>query len=250
MPYQAQQIVTLACQTAKVPAWTTQGGQLLNFILSELCQTYDLAAARKTYNFSFNSSNNAASTAASGSGPYPLPTDWLRPDKNDVFYVIDGVPYVMIPQSLAWYNAQVQQAGLENYPQNYAIDMAPIQTQTYPLMYVWMPASGSYPVTAVYYSQMPDITNPQSSSTIPWFPNQTYLIRRLTGELMEIAGDDRAARYLGGVAKDGFEGAVALLDRYLKLQDDKAQVVQTVSLDRRRFGLKWDKLPFTKTIGW
>lgn len=243
MPLQAQQIVSLACNTAKNPAWTVQAGQLLNFILSDLCQSYDLDVARQTVNFSFNS------VAGSNSGPYTLPTDWLRPDKNNVFYTIQGVKYVMIPESLAEFNAQVQQAGLNSYPENYAVDNEPIASGGGPLMYVWPPAAGSYPVTAVYYSQMADITNPQSSATIPWFPNQTYLLRRLAGEMMLLSGDNRAERFLGGVDKDGFLGAAALLDRYLKMKDD-VQVVQQVTLDRRRFGLAFDKLKNTKLIGW
>lgn len=252
MPYQAQQIVTLACQTAKNPAWLVQGGQLLNMILSELCQDYDLAVARQTYNFFFNSSTNAANTSAVNSGPYPLPINYLRPDKDNVFYTIQGVKYVMIPETLAEFNAQVQQAGLNSYPENYAVDNQPISDAGYPLMYVWPPAAGSYPVTMVYYSQMADITTPESSTVIPWFPNQTYLLRRLTGELMLVSGDDRAARFLGGITNDGgseFLGAAAILDHYLKMKDD-VQAVKQVTLDRRRFGLAFDKLRNTKTIGW
>ncbi|HWJ39934.1 MAG TPA: hypothetical protein VNT29_02320, partial [Candidatus Limnocylindrales bacterium] len=177
MPLQAQQIVTLAVQTAKVPSWTQQAGQLLNVILSELCTDYDLAVNRKTFNFTFNSG------AGSNYGPYTLPTDWLRADKNDVFYTILGVKYVMIAQTLAQFNAQVQQPGLAQYPEYFAVDNSPIATQGAPVMYVWPPAAGSYPVTAVYFGQMPDIATPETSTVIPWFPSQQYLIRRLTGDL-------------------------------------------------------------------
>src|SRR5208337_3122916 len=131
MPLQAQQIVSLACQEAKVPAWTTQAGQRLNLILSELCTDYDLSVARATFNFNFNSSTGM------NSGPYTLPLNWLRADKDDVFYTIQGVKYVMIPETLAQFNSQVQQAGLNAYPENYAVDNAPIGQQAAPLMYVW-----------------------------------------------------------------------------------------------------------------
>lgn len=245
MALQAQQIVSLACATAKVPSWTSQAGQLLNVVLQELCQDYDLAEARKSYSFNFASVN--------GSGPYSLPTDWLRADRDDVFYTISGVKYVMIPVALAEYNALVQQAGLNAYPENYAVDNAPLATQGAPQMYVWPPAAGAYPVTAVYYSQMADIATPETSSTVPWFPNTLYLLRRLAGELLLLSNDDRAPQFLGGVTQqaDGSEflGAAAILDRYLKNKDD-SQVTHRVTLDRRFFGNAYNKLKNTKTIGW
>lgn len=247
MPYQAQQIVALACQTAKCPSWTSQAGQLFNMILNELCTDYDLAVNRTTFNFTFNSSYGQ------NSGPYTLPTDWLRADKDDVFYTIQGVKYVMIPVTLAQFNAMVQQPGLNAYPENYAVDNSPINSGGAPLMYVWPPAGGSYAVTCVYFRQMPDITTPESSETIPWFPLQLYLLRRLTGELMLINGDDRAAQFLGGETQQGgstFLGAAAVLDRYLKNEGD-SQAVKVVSLDRRLFNsYDWSRLPNTKTIGW
>lgn len=248
MPLQAQQIVTQACQTAKVPAWTTQGGQLLNMILSELCQTYDLAVAQQTLNTTFFSGTNGYATNT-GSYYQWLPTNYLRPDKDDLFYIIQGVKYILIPCTLAQLNAKVETAGLNGYPEYFAVDTEPLSDGGAPIGYFWPPPAGSYALTMVYYSQMADIANPQSSATVPWFPNQSYLLRRLTGELMTISGDDRASRYLGGVDKDGFEGATALLDRYLKMKDD-VQVPKQVTLDRRLFQNRWDKARNTKIIGW
>jgi len=254
MPFQAQQLVTLACATAKCPSYVTQAGIMLNMILSELCTSYELDVARKTtyFNFVANAIANPTTGIPPSSGPYTLPSDWLHSDRDDVFYTIQGVKYIMIPQSLAQFNAQVQQPGLNAYPENYAVDNGPIASGGAPLMYVWPPAGGAYAVTAVYYSQMPDITSPETSTTIPWFPNQTYLLRRLTGELMLLSGDDRAATFLGGESIQSgstFMGAAAILEHYLKMKDD-AQVVKTVTLDRRLFTASWSKLPNTKTIGW
>ena len=48
MALQAQQIVALATQIAKVPGYTLQAGQMLNMILADLAETYDLEVARKT----------------------------------------------------------------------------------------------------------------------------------------------------------------------------------------------------------
>jgi len=243
MPLQAQQIVSYACSVAKAPAYTTQAGDFLNLILQELC-SYDLDVIRSVYNFTFNSS------AGNNQGPYTLPTNWLRSNRGDVLYTILGVPYIMIPIQLSEFDALVEQAGLNAYPVNYAIDTSPIATQGHPQMWVWPPAAGSYPVTARYFSQMADISTPASSSTIPWFPDQAYLLRRLTGEVMTLTGDDRAPSWLGGEdPQSGFLGAGALLDRYLKTQGE-SDAVKTVSLDRRRFGSTYLGLPNTKTIGW
>ena len=100
MPLTSAQLVSLSCAEAKVPGWVTQAGQKLNLILNELC-SYDLDVTRQTYQFNFN--------VALGSGPIPLPTNWQRANRNDVFYTILGVKYVMIPVSLAEFDALVQQ---------------------------------------------------------------------------------------------------------------------------------------------
>lgn len=41
-----------------------------------------------------------------------------------------------------------------------------------------------------------------------------------------------------------------MLARYLKMKDNKTNRGQTVKLDRRRFGSRYDNLPVTKTVGW
>lgn len=236
------QLVNLACQTAKVPGWTQLAGQKLNLILQELSQAYDIATNRQTFNFTFNSGTGTQS------GPYTLPANWLRANRDDVFYVILGVTYRMTPISLAEYDALVQQAGLSEYPAKYAVDNSALASQGSPVMYVWPPPSGSFPVTARYFAQMPDILMPETSAVIPWFPSQVYLERRLSGEMMLLSNDDRAVVFLGGRDENGFEGAAALLDRYLKSEGD-SQVVKTVTLDRRLFGPSFDRAKNTKTIG-
>ena len=243
MPLTSQQLVTISCFEAKVPGWTTLAGQKLNMILNDLC-SYDIDVIRKTYQFNFNTSL--------GSGPIPLPTNWLRANREDVFYTIIGVQYVMIPCSLAEFDAFVQQPGLSQYPEYYAVDNSGIATQGAPNMYVWPPPSGAFPVTARYYSQMPDIATPETSAVIPWFPDQIYLQRRLTGEMLLMANDDRSTMYLGHTSRDekgSFLGSAALLERYLATADD-AQAVKRVTLDKRYFGTPFDKLRNTKTIGW
>ena len=254
MPYTAAQLVKQACAVAKCPGFVTQAGVYLNQILSELCTSYEFDVARKTafFNFATGVTVDPQSGIPASSGPYALPTDWLHADRDDVFYNIQGVKYIMIPESLAEFNSQVQQPGLNAYPEYYAVDNGPIATQGAPLMYVWPPAGGSYAVTIVYYAQMPDITTPETSSTIPWFPYQQYLLRRLTGEMMTLTNDDRAVQvpWWSRPAIGAFMGAGALLNHYLKMKDDN-QAVKTVTLDRRQFNnSNWARLQNTKTIGW
>ena len=232
MALTAAQIVNLACQIAKCPGFTSQAGQFLNAILSDLSQTYDFEIARGKYNFSFNS------VAGSGSGPYTLPTNWLRGKDKSIFYTIDGVPYPMINIELDQYDDLTNTAGLNSYPNYYATDMS----QSPPAMYVWPPASGSYPVTARYYKQMTDIFSPETSSVIPWFQNTQYLVTELAARLMDITDDERK-EVKRAEAKD-------LLTHFLKMKDDRGGKVNQVQLDRRVFRNNFNRLPDTKNIGW
>ena len=117
-------------------------------------------------------------------------------------------------------------------------------------MLFWQVPSGAYPATVRFYSQMSDIANPQTSSAIPWFPHQTYLRRRVAGELMMTSDDDRASQFLGADEERTPEGAAVLLRRFLQMKDDRGTRTRTVQLDRRRFGTSFDRLRNTKTIGW
>ena len=242
MPLQAQQICSLARQDARCPGFTVQSGQLLNMILSDLCQTYDFDLAKKTYNFNFNPGQLNSLTQAY----QDFPSDYLRGVRNECFYVIQGQPYPMIPCDLAEFDMFVQQAGMQNFPYYFTVDMS----QTPPRALFYDIPSGAYPVTVRYFSQMPDITTPETSTVVPWFPNQTYLRRRLGGELMSLTDDERAPDFLSDMEEAHPNGAGVMLRKYLKMKDDNENRVQTVKLDRRRFGQNWTTLPNTKTIGW
>lgn len=236
------QICSLAREIAKCPGYTTQSGQMLNAILLELSQNYDFDLIKANYQFSFNTGG------VSGSGPYPLPANWYRGIDEAIYYTIDGVPYPMVNITYTEYQNLVQQPGFQSYPSFYATDMS----QTPPVMWVWPPASGAYPVSADYFKQSPTITTPETSTDIPWFPVPNYLYTRLAGELMKITNDDRVAGFLGSEdPKLDTEGSAAsILRRYLKMKDDMGGKVHEVKLDRRRFGRNFSRLPNTKTIGW
>lgn len=240
MALQAQQIVTLAAQEAKCPGFTSQAGQFLNLTLQDICMDYDTDAALGTN--LFNLSN--------GTGPYILPSDYLRTrvvdGKDEFFYTISGVPYPMIQVTKAEYDWLVQTAGFSSFPQQYATDMS----VSPPQLFVWPPSSGSYPATQRYQRLMPDIATPETSATIPWFPNSTILQRSVTGRLMGITGDSRQAEYMAEDFEKYPMSWKALLSSWLKNASDREGAVKTVGLDRRRFSRRYDTLRNTKQIGW
>ena len=247
-----QQIITLCVQAAKCPGYTAQAGQIYNTILEELCLNYNLDVTKKFFTFNFNPSlATVVGNAAIGSGPYPLPADFLRcVDEKSVYWTLLGVPYPMIPIDLAEFDMSVQQAGLNAYPYWFCTDVslndAATEGLSVPYAYVYPPPSGAYPVFVRYFSLMAPIATPETSTAYPWFPDTAYLRTRLTGELLAITDDDRADDFLG----DGPRGAQTLIKRYLPMKDDHQNRSTNVSLDRRRFSGDFNKLRNTKTIGW
>ena len=250
MALTAAQLVALSTQDAKCPGYTQQAGLFLNMILGDLCRTFDFELAAKTTYFNFNPGLIAdMGNSIYGSGPYPLPADFLRmKDEKSAFWTLPGtgVVYPMIPCDLSEFDMLVQQAGTQSYPYIIATDMSlgdeTQQGDSTPVCYVYSPPSGTYPVTIRYFAQMPDITTPETSSSIPWFPHQGYLRKQLTAMLMGLVDDTREEQWLNQ--------AGTILREYLALKDNRSNRVSTVKLDRRRFGRAYTTLPNTKTIGW
>jgi len=242
----AAQICSLAGQIAKCPGFTLQAGQFLNAILQELAQDYDFLVIRKSYEFNLSTSASGNGYAV-GAGPNAMPADFLRLHRNGSFYMINQVPYKLIGVSQEEFDTFVQQPGLASYPYLAYVDVTQVAGQE-PGLYVWPPASGAYPATIRYNPQMPDIAAPETSLTVPWFPNQNYLISRLAGELMRVAGDDRFTTFLSD--QPGSGGAAEMLSKYMKMKDDPETAVKTVTLDRRHFRAAFTNLPNTKQIGW
>src|SRR6266702_7103445 len=103
----AGQLVALATQGGKATGYTAQAAQLLNETLSNECDTNDYAAARGIFFFPFNPTlinPLPGQQQLFGSGPYPLPLDYLRtsgssgsnPQKS-VFWNLNGVTYFAFP---------------------------------------------------------------------------------------------------------------------------------------------------------
>lgn len=236
----AAQIVAQCCQNANAPGFTVQASNLLNVILQEICQNYDTSASLKTFQF-----NLPTSVDAFGRATMNFPADYLRGKRGSCWYYIQGVPYALIPLDLDEMDMMVVSPGLQNFPQSFAVDTS----KAPPLAYFWMPPSGAFSAFVRYQALMPDIPVP-ADGTIPWFPNQNYLITRLTGELCKITDDERHENLLGNNDEKTPGGAGVLLRNYLTMTGDNENRSKTVKLDRRRFGSSFDRLRNTKQIGW
>ena len=245
MSLTAAQIIDLSTQMAKCPGFTDQALKLLNATLQELAQDYDFNVIRKTYTFNFSTSA-AGNGYAPGSGPNVVPPDFLRLHRRGSFYTIVQVPYKLIGVTQEEFDAFVQQPGLQSYPYLAYVDVTQVAGQQ-PGLYVWPPASGTYPATLRYNPQMPDITD---TSTTPWFPNSNYLYTRVAGELMKIANDDRWEAFLSDNEEQHPGGAGVILRKYLTMKDDPETAAKTVTLDPRLFKANIATVRNTKQIGW
>lgn len=240
MALTAAQIVNLALTTVQAPGWTTQAGQVLNVILADLADYQDLDLLRSNFKFNFVVDNGSGN----GSGPYALPLNYKRAEKAGVFYTYNGVPYYLKSIDYTEYLMQVQQAGIADFPVFFATDISPLglEPPQAPNMYVWPPASSAFPVTVIYRTVMPDITNPATSTEVPWFPNQGYLIAELEARMAKLTGDPRAEQF--------FDEAQSRLRNFMQLTNDDEGRAKRVTLDSRRFGRNFNQLPDTKLVGW
>ncbi len=233
---------------ARAQAYTSQAGMFLNMIQGDLCRTYDFELAAKTVYGNFNPGSSAlVGNSLYGSGPYALPADFLRmKDEKSAFWTLQGVPYIMIPCDLGEFDMLVQQTDIQSYPYIIATDMSlgdeTDEGDSTPVFYVYSPPSGAYPYTIRYQAQMPDIATPESSATVPWFPHQGYLRKKLAACLMGETDDSREDLW--------HKQADDMLRGYLMLKDNKSNRAQTIKMDRRRFGNQFTLLKNTKRIGW
>lgn len=219
MPYTSQQIVQRACYIAKAPGFVAQAGQYLNLILQDLCQTYDFDFIRELQTLNVIPLANLTSGLPQG---YAMNADHLR--TREVFYYVGGQPFYLAQMPIERFDQLFNGPGVSNYPENYSI-----RTETAPYtMYLYEPPQIPLTVFVRYQPQMPDITTPESSSVVPWFPNQKYLLKQLTADLMAETDDARQEKYEGQ--------ARMILDKFLMMKDDKENYAQTVKLDPLRFG--------------
>ena len=235
MSLSSAQLVSLACQISKVgTGMATQAGQFLNMILAEYAQIYDLDSIRKTTTFNVSASVTGIGENSAG---YLLPADYLR--EVQVFYNVNGTIFNLDQISLEKYNTLFQGTGIADYPESYATDISEQAVAAYgaPVIYFWPPPAISLTMNLLYRPQTSDITSPQTSNVIPWFPNQRILLRDLCVDLMLLSDDSR---------KDDLEKEVERrMRKYLIMKDDREGFAQTVKLDPQLFRSQ-SALPPTK----
>lgn len=218
----AQQIVALACSICKTPGYTAQGGQCLNLALNDLVLHHELKVNRYSASVSVTSGSN---------GPFNLPADYLR--TYDLFFTQNSLPYFLRPISMEQYDAEFKDPQVANYPYEYATDLQP-QAATpntgIPLLYIYPQSSAAITLTHRYMINRADITTPESSSSIPWFQDQDYLVHATSVRLMRITDDAR---------RDKFEeDCDKMLREHLIMEGDEQQVVKEVRLDPQRFKMR------------
>ena len=217
MAITSQQIVADACQMAKCPGYTAQGGRMLNLVLS------DLVLHR---NLKVNLISNQLIIPVNSFGPFNLETNYLR--TYDMFYTVSGTPYFLNPCSLKEIDSENYQSGISNYPYEWATDLSGVPTNGYGLLYIYPGSNTQLSVTHRFYLQQPDITTPETSSVVPWFSDQDYLVLATAARLMRITDDNRYDRFMMECEK--------MLEVHLMMgADDEQQVVKEVALDPRRF---------------
>lgn len=201
------QIVTVACQIAKCPGYTQIAGQRLNEILVDLAFDQNLDSIRRTT--TINITPNQPS--------YALPANFLR--SREFFYNVEGAVFWLVEIDLNEYDALFTGPNNSAYPYNFAVDQASNLTYIYPLPLVPLSA------TLRYMDNTVEIANPDTSTTVPWFQKQSYLIERLAEKMMQITDDSRRLEFKA-TSDD-------VLRAYLKLNN--GNTLKTVGLDPRRF---------------
>ena len=225
----AAQICTLACQDARKAGSQGSGfsptaGMKLNLILNELCVIYDFSVNTKPGTVLLTGSPVGPAGFVGmmpGVGPYALPADYLRMAQDEVVYNFQGAPKKMINVDLS----EIDLLGLEplnsNCPEEFATDLNTVP----PSLYVWPPPQGAVTINFRYSSLESDITTPEVSGLQPWMKLQTYLVCRLTAELMK--PDPRW--------KDFSVEAEALMGKYLESTDDNLGRAMVIKMDPRNF---------------
>lgn len=217
MSLTATQIVTEACQIAKAPGFTAQGGRALNLVLNDLVLHRDLKILRKQQSITITVGSN---------GPFTLETDYLR--TYDLFYTVNNFPYFLYPLSQEQYDQLFKDPSIANYPYAYATDLTNQQTQTAGLLYIYPQSNTALTLTHRYMVNMADIASPETSSTVPWFPDQDYLIMATAKLLMRITDDARFESFV--------KNCEDMLRTHLIMGDgDEQKVVKEIRLDPQRF---------------
>jgi hypothetical protein len=233
---QAQELVSLACQICQCPGRTVQAGQMLNLILANYALRLDLDTVRLTT--TLNISAQAVTPYF-----YPLPARYLRMAEKP-FYNVLGTVYQVSQMPLEELDGAYTASGIDNYPEWYATDMSdtPQPTAgTSPSIAFYPPPAVPLAVTCRYRPSSLDIVAPETSATIPYYPDQLVLLKELCIMVGDVAGgEDRTLRWEREIEKR--------TSQYLAMDDDKEGYAQQVKLDSRYFRRN-NNLPPSKLLG-
>jgi hypothetical protein len=217
---QAQQIVSLACTICKAPGFTQMGGQMLNMALEDLWLHRDLKINRVT---------EFVTVQANNYGPFTLPLNYLR--TYDLFFQQNNLPYFLNPISTEEWDQEFKDPSIANYPYEFMTiltdETTSIANNSAGSLFIYPQSSGQIVLTHRYMVKQPDIVSPETSTIIPWFPDQDYLIKATAMRLMDITDDTR---------KESFaQQCNNMLRTHIIMEGDEQQVVKSVRLDPRRF---------------
>lgn len=231
--YTAAELVSLACQICNAPGRIVQAGKLLNMILANYALTIDLDTIRLTTTLSIG-------PQATIPYWYALPSNYLR--AVDVFYNVLGQQFVCNQQPITDLDAEYTAQGIDNYPEWFTTDVSTSPpTGSYPTMAFYPPPAVPLTVTVRYRPTSLDIANPETSTSVPYFPDQLTLLKELCVQVGDVAGgDDRSGRWEAEVDRR--------MRKYLVMDDDKEGFAQTVKLDPRQFRNPMS-LPPSKKLG-
>lgn len=216
MALTAAQIVADALSIAKCPGFTAQGGRALNLVLS------DLVLHR---NLKVNLVSTTIAVGANTNGPFNLEADYLR--SYELMYLIEDQPYFLQPSTRLQFDSEPNKSTTSNYPYEWASDLSPIATGGVGLLYIYPQSSGAITINHRYFIKRADITTPETSSTVPWFEDQDYLVQATALRMMRITDDARTTTFEQWCEK--------MLQTHLVTEGDEQQIVKEVRLDPRRF---------------
>ena len=219
MALTAAQIVADALAIAKCPGFTSQGGRALNLVLS------DLVLHR---NLKVNLVSTTILVTANTNGPFALEADYLR--TYELMYYINDQPYFLQPSNRKQFDSEPNKSTTSNYPYEWASDLSPeaLSPNTPSgLLYIYPQSNTGLTLQHRYFVQRADITTPETSSTVPWFSDQDYLIQATATRMMRITDDTRYDRFEQICEK--------MIGIHLVMEGDEQQVVKEVQLDPRRF---------------
>ena len=212
----------MACAIAKCPGFLSQGGIFLNMTLEDLWLHRDLKINRVT---------EFITVQANNFGPFTLPQNYQR--TYDLFFEQNNLPYFLNPISTEEYDQEFKDPSIANYPYEFMTilyDETTALQQVPPSagqLFIYPQSSGQIVLTHRYMVKQPDISVPETSVVIPWFPDQDYLITATASRLMQLTDDTRRDKFLADLEK--------MLRVHLIMEGDEQQVVKSVRLDPRRF---------------